>query len=476
MGVGPDGYREHVTGKVGAGTRRADLFDALVALGFAALSLTILAGTIGASGPMGLGVVLALLHVLPLAVRRRWPEPVLETMVVTGVVFVVAGYPPVALGPAIVVAVYTVAARCPRRRAAVLLCTSTAVMAAAVALTGSGPDTVVSNVLVFGVAWLVGDGNRRAIESAAAERERAAELARTREQLAHQAVTDERLRIARELHDVVAHSMSVIAVQAGTGRVVLERSPELAREALVVIESTSRNALDEMRRLLNVLRDDRDEPLLTPNPGLGDLDALVADTVASGLPVHVRVDGERVVLPAGADLAAFRIVQEALTNVRRHASATHVSVAVRYEPVEVVIEVVDDGRGGPGDARRSRARRHAGTGRAVRRPGRGRASARGRVRAPGRYPLRKREPVTIRVAVADDQALVRTGFSAMVAHADDLELVGEAGNGEDAVALARAERPDVMLDGRPDAAARRRWRRPGASPATRSASRCGSSS
>jgi signal transduction histidine kinase len=332
---------------VSAGTRRTAVFDAVVALGLAALSLSILAGTSGDTGRMALGVVLALMHVLPLAVRRRWPEQVLVTMVVTGVLFVMAGYPPVALGPAIVVAVYTVAARCPRRRAGVLLGVSTAVMATAVLLTGSGPDTVVANVLVFGVAWLVGDGNRRALESAISERERAAELARTREQLAHQAVTDERLRIARELHDVVAHSMSVIAVQAGTGRVVLERSPELAHEALVAIESTSRTALDEMRRLLNVLRDDRDVPLLSPNPGLGDLDGLVADTVASGLPVRVRVDGERVVLPAGADLAAFRIVQEALTNARRHASASLVSIAVRYEPDDVVIEVVDDGRGGP---------------------------------------------------------------------------------------------------------------------------------
>ena len=137
--------------------------------------------------------------------------------------------------------------------------------------------------------------------------------------MTRQAVTSERLRIARELHDVVAHSMSVIAVQAGKGRMVLDRSPESARESLIAIETTSRAALAEMRRLLNVLRDDSSQPLLAPNPGMVDLDALVAETVASGLPVQVRIEGERVALPAGADLAAFRIVQEALTNVRRHA-------------------------------------------------------------------------------------------------------------------------------------------------------------
>jgi signal transduction histidine kinase len=139
--------------------------------------------------------------------------------------------------------------------------------------------------------------------------------------------------------------MSVIAVQAGTGRIMLDRSPDSARQSLVAIEETSRTALAEMRRLLDVLRDDTSQPLLVPNPGMGDLDALVAETVASGLPVHVRVEGDHVALPAGADLAAYRIVQEALTNVRRHAGASRVWVTVHYLPTEVAIEVTDDGSG-----------------------------------------------------------------------------------------------------------------------------------
>ena len=329
------------------------MFDALLAAALALLSVSLVVGTVDDPVERVVGSVLVVLHVAPLAVRRRWPEAVLVAMVVTGLVYVSLGFVAVGLGPAIVIAVYTVAARCPRRRAAVLLAVTTLAMAVAVALTGSGPATVVANVAVFATAWLVGDGNRRAMEAAAAERERAAELARTREQLARQAVISERLRIARELHDVVAHSMSVIAVQAGTGRMVLDRSPEAARESLVAIEAISRTALGEMRRLLNVLRDDTSQPLLVPNPGMGDLDTLVAETVASGLPVNVRVEGERVALPAGADLAAFRIVQEALTNVRKHAEASRVWVTVRYLPTEVAIDVVDDGSrylaGGPLD-------------------------------------------------------------------------------------------------------------------------------
>jgi signal transduction histidine kinase len=324
------------------------VFDASLAVALALLGVSLVVGTV--DDPVGrvVGSVLVVLHVAPLAVRRRWPEAVLVSMVVTGLVYVSLGFVFVGLGPAIVVAVYTVAARCPRRRAVVLLPIATVAMAVAVALTGSGLGTVISNVAVFGAAWLVGDGNRRAVGWAAAERERAAELARTREQLTRQAVTSERLRIARELHDVVAHSMSVIAVQAGKGRMVLDRSPESARESLIAIETTSRAALAEMRRLLNVLRDESSQPLLTPSPGMVDLDALVAETVASGLPVQVRMEGERVALPAGADLAAFRIVQEALTNVRRHAGASRVSVTVRYLPTEMTIDIADDGSNDPG--------------------------------------------------------------------------------------------------------------------------------
>jgi signal transduction histidine kinase len=148
------------------------------------------------------------------------------------------------------------------------------------------------------------------------------------------------LRIARELHDVVAHSMSVIAVQAGTGRLVIDDEPEHARRALASIEETSKEALGEMRRLLGVLRTDTpDAAALAPVPTLDDLDRLVAHAVEGGTPVDVQVNGDRRTAPAGIELAAYRVLQEALTNVRRHAPGAPARVRVSFGPDELVVEV-----------------------------------------------------------------------------------------------------------------------------------------
>ena len=180
----------------------------------------------------------------------------------------------------------------------------------------------------------------------AAARERAAELERAREELARRAVVEERLRIARELHDVVAHSMSIIAVQSGVGAHVLDSQPEEARKALAAVEATSRQALAEMRRLLGVLRQEA-EPSgsLAPSPGLAEVDALAAEVARAGARVEVRIEGTRPELPLGLDLSAYRIVQEALTNVVRHAGPATARVRIRYAPDTVDIEVVDDGHG-----------------------------------------------------------------------------------------------------------------------------------
>ena len=143
--------------------------------------------------------------------------------------------------------------------------------------------------------------------------------------------------------------MSVITVQSGTARMVMDGSPDVAREALSAIEDTSRRALAEMRRLLSVLRDDTaagGDVLLSPARGLADLDSLVDVAAASGLRVELSRQGDPVALPAGAELAAYRIVQEALTNVCRHAKASTASIVVRYQPSEVAVEVTDDGIGG----------------------------------------------------------------------------------------------------------------------------------
>jgi signal transduction histidine kinase len=196
-------------------------------------------------------------------------------------------------------------------------------------------------------AWWLGDGARRRQEAIVAARERAAVLEAAREELARRAVTEERLRIARELHDVVAHSMSIIAVQSGVGAHVLDSQPEEARKALAAVEATSRQALIEMRRLLGVLRAEA-EPRgsLAPAPGLADVEALAAEVARAGVRVEVRIEGAPAELPAGLDLSAYRIVQEALTNVVRHAGPATARVAVGYAADRVTVEVVDDGRGG----------------------------------------------------------------------------------------------------------------------------------
>ena len=172
---------------------------------------------------------------------------------------------------------------------------------------------------------------------------RAEERARRMEQEARQAVEEERGRITRELHDVLAHSVSVMTVQASAVRRLLRPEQDREREALMTVEETGRQALAEMRRLLGIMRTESERPALAPQPGLGTLPQLVEQVRQSGLPVELTVEGTPVRLPAGVDLSAYRIVQEALTNTLRHAGPAHAWVAVRYEGEDVEIEVANDG-------------------------------------------------------------------------------------------------------------------------------------
>ena len=174
--------------------------------------------------------------------------------------------------------------------------------------------------------------------------EQAVLLESQRDEQARAAVAEERQRIARELHDVVAHAISVVVLQSRGGRRVVGTEPERAREAFSAIERTSAEALSEMRRLLGLLRADEDQPML-PQPTLARLDALAEDLRASGLPVEVVVEGEPGDLPPGVDVSAYRIVQEALTNALKHAGPARARVRVAHEPGAVTIEVVDDGEG-----------------------------------------------------------------------------------------------------------------------------------
>jgi signal transduction histidine kinase len=328
------------------------LFDSGLALMAAGLSTSLFVfenGPVGSGLPRGtlaLAYGLALLHTLPLAARRRFPGAVLALGVASGLAVAALGVPPVVLGPAIVVAVYSVAAYGGWWVSLAGLAAAE-LGAAAVQLTPGRSQalTVVSNGLAIGAAWLVGHfvGARRAYT---ARLERTAELERARAELARRAVTEERLRLARELHDVVAHAISVIAVQSGVGAHVAQTQPEEAAKALAAIEATSRAALTELRRLLGVLRQEGDpQGSLAPVPGLADLDALLAEVAKAGLAVKLRVEGTPSPLPAGVDLSAYRIVQEALTNVVKHAGPARAQVVVGYRDQEVTVEVTDDGRG-----------------------------------------------------------------------------------------------------------------------------------
>jgi signal transduction histidine kinase len=195
------------------------------------------------------------------------------------------------------------------------------------------PFMVVTLVVMLLVRRVVGDRERRA---RLAERER--DLA------AREAVVEERSRIARELHDAIAHNVSVMVVQAGAERRVLDGTSGSTREVLETIERIGRGALTEMRRLVGMLRSDAADPL-APQPGLEDLPTLVAQVREAGLPVELQVDGERQELPVGIELSAYRIVQEALTNALKHAGEARASVHVRYGPDSLELEIVDDGAG-----------------------------------------------------------------------------------------------------------------------------------
>jgi len=218
-------------------------------------------------------------------------------------------------------------------------------------LVGGGPQ--VAQAAVGGVAlvllgWLAGENTRASRVYAGQQAERAAEkaAAAAAEQAGQvsRALADERAQIARDLHDIVAHAMSVIAVRSGVARMVIDSDPDQARDALAIIEITTRRALHEMRLLVGMLRGPGDRPAeLSPVPGLADLDRLIADTAVAGVAAEVDIEGEVRPLPPAADLSAYRIVQEALTNAVRHAGPTHARVRIGYRAGEVSIEVTDNG-------------------------------------------------------------------------------------------------------------------------------------
>jgi signal transduction histidine kinase len=200
--------------------------------------------------------------------------------------------------------------------------------------------------IVFAIGWVAGFALGGKFREADEAKERATQAEREREEQARLAVSDERARIARELHDVVGHSVSVMTVQASAVRRLVDEDQEQIRAALQVVEDTGREALAEMRRMVGVLRRPEEAPALAPQPSLESLDKLVEHARESGLPVDLRIEGEPAPLPAGVDLTVYRLVQEGLTNAIKHSRAQRAEVVVRYSDGHVELTVSDDGLGG----------------------------------------------------------------------------------------------------------------------------------
>lgn len=337
------------------------LVDATIALGLSALSLLPVASGLAAAGPSDpLSIALLLLETLPLIVRRRWPVAVLiVTLAATALhAWLVQGQV-VNESFGSLVALFTVAERYDRR-AAVLAAVGVGVTFTAVIVAKSGSAVAIAGsvqtLLSVGVVLALGDWARTRRQYATAIEENARLQESDREDRSRRAVEDERERIARELHDIVTHHVSVIVIQAGAGLTALDRRPDRARSALQAIDRTSREALTDMRRMLGMLRDahapgtpmEGDETR-APMPRLERLGELIEQVRAAGLPVELSLDGVHRPLDDGVELSAYRIVQEALTNALKHARGARARVRLAYEPGAIEIEVTDQGGTGRRD-------------------------------------------------------------------------------------------------------------------------------
>jgi signal transduction histidine kinase len=326
--------------------------DSMLALLVMALGLSVF-GAGRVSAPAGLLFIAVLCA--PVAVRRRYPAGAFAAVIVAGGLEVLLLPRPFGSDLAVIILLYTLAAYRPRRISLAGLAICLAGSAAAIAKWA--PEHTVHSLYTLGaaaavfagpavLAWLLGDSMQWRRSYYRGLEERAARLERERDAQAQIAVAAERARIARELHDVVAHNVSVMVVQADGAAFALETSPDKTRQALTAISRTGRQALAEMRSLLGVLRSADDEGAdLAPQPGVEQLAGLLEHTRAAGVPVSFAVEGVPCPLPPGAALTAYRIVQESLTNVRKHGGpAVTAAVTLRFCEDQVVIKVTDDGR------------------------------------------------------------------------------------------------------------------------------------
>jgi signal transduction histidine kinase len=335
--------------------RHPRLVDGALALVLVAVSVPVPMPHTGAEGVLRIGFILGM--VLPVVFRRDHPAAAFAAVIAVGALQVALLSRPVSADLAVPIMCYTLAAYTPRRislrgLAACLLGAATAVVRWHPAHTRDLLYSISVDAAVFGapvlLAWLLGDSLRWRRGYYQALEERATRLERERDAQAQVAAAAERARIARELHDVVAHNVSVMVVQADGAAYALDTSPQRTREALGAISATGRRALAELRSLLGVLRDSAEpsSAALAPQPGIEQLEELVHQARTAGLPVSLNVQGVPRPVPQGEALAPYRVVQESLTNTRKHAGpGATATVTLRYAHQHLMISVTDDGRG-----------------------------------------------------------------------------------------------------------------------------------
>ncbi|GHI05912.1 histidine kinase [Streptomyces cellostaticus] len=334
-----------------------DSFWAVALFGISGVSVSNLNGAPNHHMSLVPGLAVSAVLCLVVALRRRFPEPMLLLALAAGLVQLVLDIETTAADFAMLVITYTVAAVGARWASRLSLVVS---LSAAALAQIRWPDeqssmpgkiaVVVFQTVPFALAWVLGDSMRTRRAYFAQLEERAARLEKEREAQAKVAVAAERARIARELHDVVAHNVSVMVVQADGAAYVLDAAPDQAKKALETISSTGRQALAEMRRLLGVLRtgEHQESGEYVPQPDVEQIDDLIEQCRSSGLPVDFKVEGTPRPLPSGVELTAYRIVQEALTNTRKHGGPNAgASVRLVYFDDGLGLLVEDDGKGAP---------------------------------------------------------------------------------------------------------------------------------
>jgi len=331
--------------------------DALLALGFTAAALWTVAARVGGDDAFReddfFGIVLLLFQTLPIAARSVAPLGALTVSVAAISLHIGLGYQGVPAGTfAALVILYSAASLTDIRQGALAALITASGIGIYFATDRGDPGLAqaVTTYATYAAAWGLGMYARSRREYTNIVEERASLLEREREVRAREAVADERARIARELHDIVGHALNLIVIQSGGAQRVFQSKPELARDSLASIESTGRRALTDMERMLGILRGAAEvDEVLSPQPGLSQVESLAARVSQAGLPVEVTVEGAPVALPPSVDLSAYRIIQEALTNALKHAGPAHATVKISHFPDSLELEITDDGQGASGE-------------------------------------------------------------------------------------------------------------------------------